>query len=103
MLKNEVQSMARERRTFSKDFKMNVINQYDMGKSVAQIAKEYDIHPNLVIKWREQLKKYGDKAFKGNGNTYTDEARIAELERLVGELTMENRLLKKAINYVKKN
>ena len=103
MLINEVQSMARERRTFSKDFKMNVINQYDMGKSVAQIAKEYDIHPNLVIKWREQLKKYGDKAFKGNGNTYTDEARIAELERLVGELTMENRLLKKAINYVKKN
>ena len=38
-----------------------------------------------------------DNAFAGRGKAYTDEARIAELERMVGRLAMENDLLKKAL------
>jgi hypothetical protein len=33
----------------------------------------------------------------GNGHLYTDQARVSELERMVGRLTMENDLLKKAL------
>ena len=33
----------------------------------------------------------------GNGRLYKDDARIAELERMLGQLTMENALLKKAL------
>ena len=36
-------------------------------------------------------------AFAGNGNTYTSEAKIAELERRLGQLTVENAVLKKAL------
>ena len=41
--------------------------------------------------------QYAEKAFAGNGNAYTDEARIADLVRKIGQLTMENDLLKKAL------
>jgi hypothetical protein len=46
--------------------------------------------------WRTN-RKYKDQAFAGRGKAYTEEARIAELERMVGRLTMENDLLKKAL------
>jgi hypothetical protein len=43
------------------------------------------------------LSKYNDQAFAGQGNAYTDEARVHELERMVGQLTMENDFLKKLL------
>jgi hypothetical protein len=41
--------------------------------------------------------QYAEQAFAGNGMRYRDEARMAELERMVGQLTMENALLKKVL------
>ena len=46
---------------------------------------------------RQQLNRYKDKAFAGQGKAYTDEARVHELERMVGRLTMENDFLKKLL------
>jgi hypothetical protein len=37
-------------------------------------------------------------AFTGNGQTYKDEARIADLERMLGQMTLEHALLKKALS-----
>jgi transposase len=51
----------------------------------------------LISKWQKQHHQYGEQAFAGNGHIYKDEARIAELERMIGQLTMENALLKKAL------
>lgn len=87
--------MARLRRSFTKEFKTNVLREIDAGLTVAQAAKKYHVHPETVRQWRTRERKYGDRAFAGNGNAYTDEARIAELERTIGQLTLENRFLKK--------
>lgn len=48
--------------------------------------------------WRELHRLYGNEAFAGNGNTYTHEAKIAELERLMGQQTVEIALLKKGLS-----
>ena len=64
---------------------------------MAQAAREHQLHPNLITKWRQEHERYAERAFAGNGRAYTDEARVAELERMVGQLTMENALLKKAL------
>lgn len=85
----------KNRRTFSRDFKLKVIREVEAGKSQAQVAREYQITQNTISQWRRQHTKYKDRAFAGNGHSYTDEARIAELERMVGRLTMENDFLKK--------
>lgn len=89
--------MALKRRRFSREFKLQVIHQVEAGKSIAQAAREYQLHPGLIAKWRTAHREYAERAFAGHGNQYRDEARIAELERLVGQLTMENALLKKAL------
>jgi len=57
-------------------FKYRVIRVVEAGKPLAQVARENEIHPNLVAKWRTQLSAYGAEAFQGNGNAYTHEAKV---------------------------
>jgi transposase len=87
--------MTLKRRQFTKEFKLQVIREIEAGKSVAQAAREHQLHPNTIIKWRKLHQQYAERAFADNGQTYKDEARIAELERMVGQLAMGNALLKK--------
>ena len=89
--------MTLKRRRFTRDFKLQVVREVEAGKPVAQAAREYEVHPNLISRWKKEHLRYAEQAFAGNGNQYKDEARIAELERMVGQLTMENDLLKKAL------
>ena len=89
--------MALKRRQFTKEFKVQVVREVQAGKSLAQAAREHELNPSTIIDWRQNLEKYAERAFQGNGHSYTDEAKIAELERKVGQLTMENDLLKKAL------
>ena len=86
-----------KRRAFTKEFKLQVVAEVDAGTPQAQVAREHQVTPNTIAKWRKQLRQYKEHAFNGRGKAYTDEARIGELERMVGRLTMENDLLKKAL------
>jgi len=86
-----------KRREFTKEFKLQVVAEVDAGKPQAQVAREHQVTANTIAKWRKQLRQYKEHAFNGRGKVYTDEARIGELERMVGRLTMENDLLKKAL------
>jgi len=87
----------KQRRKFTREFKLQVLAEITAGKSVAQAAREHQLHPTLINRWQKQQRQYADRAFAGNGHAYTSEARISELERMVGRLTMENDLLKKAL------
>lgn len=89
--------MGLKRRQFTRELKLQVIREIEAGKSVAQVAREYTIHPTQIRKWSQLQQRYAERAFAGNGQAYQDEARIAELERMVGQLAMENALLKKAL------
>ena len=86
-----------KRRTFTREFKLQVIREVEAGKSQAQAAREYQVGDNTIWKWRRELRKYKEHAFAGRGNAYTEEARVNELERMVGRLTMENDFLKKLL------
>ena len=94
------QFMGLKRRKFTKDFKLQVLREIDAGKPVAVASREHQIHPNLIGKWRKESSSYADRAFAGNGNSYKDQARTAELERMIGRLTMENDFLKKALSHM---
>ena len=86
--------MALSRRKFLAEFKLRAVRQVEAGASTAAIARRYEIHPTLLTKWRKQLRQDPERAFSGNRN---GSACIAELERMVGRLTMENELLRKAL------
>lgn len=87
-----------ERRKFTRDFKLSVVSQLEAGKSPAELGREHNIHPIMLCKWKRELQEYPKTAFKGNGNAYTLEAKLAEKDRLIGKLYAENELLKKALS-----
>lgn len=86
------------RRQFTKEFKLEVVHQVEAGLSVAEASRRYEVHPNLIRKWRELVREYGEECFAGHGRVYREEAKIATLERKIGQLTMENEFLKKLIS-----
>ncbi len=85
------------RRQFSREFKLQVIREIEAGKPVAQAAREHELLPTLIGRWQKQHAEYGQRSFAGAGHAYTESAKVAELERKVGQLTMEADLLKKAL------
>jgi len=89
--------MSMRRRMFSKEFKLHVLKEVQSGKTQAEIARKYQILPKLISRWLGEHETYADEAFAGQGNTYTDRARIAALERKIAQLEAENELLKKAL------
>ena len=89
--------MRRQRRTFTVEFKRQVVEEYLNGeRSQAEQCRRYELSPNLVRDW---IQKYRAGEFEGRHTTTTHERdleqRIAALERKVGQLTMENELLKR--------
>ncbi len=73
------------------------MREVEAGKPLVQVAREYQVHPTVFRRWQQEHQRYAERAFAGHGSTYEDDARIAELERLISQLTMENTLLKKAL------
>lgn len=96
--------MAKRRRpTYTKDFKLAILAQVNGGVPVAQVARENGLHPQLVFKWKSDFLDDPEKAFSGPGNPYKDQARIAELERMVGRLYSENEFLRKTLTSLKEH
>ncbi len=89
--------MTRKRRSFTKEFKLERIRELESGKTVVQIGRENGILPALVTRWKKEYYENPRHAFKGNGNLFKEDAKIAELERKVGQLYLENEFLKKAL------
>ena len=87
----------KRRRQYTRDFKIGVVREVESGKPLAQVSRKNGISPSLVVKWRKQYFDDPENAFMGNGKTYKENARIAELERMVGQLYAENEFLKKAL------
>ena len=86
------------RRTFSQEFKRQVVEELLSGESsAAQLCRRYTICRGLLYHWREQYARG-----KFNNEPTAEGAlkdRIEKLERLVGRLTLENEFLKKGLEH----
>jgi transposase-like protein len=96
--------MAKRRyRTFSADFKLDTVMEGFRGeKSIAQICRERDIKDVLYYKWRDTFLENAAKIYSDTRDLEQQrlEDRIVELERMIGQLTMENDILKKAKSWL---
>ncbi len=96
--------MIQSRRSFSRDFKVKVVKQLEAGDTVASLARRHQLHPNVIYNWVKQYRKGPEKAFHRRKSEANPEAEhIAELERKVGQLTMENDFLKKLMHRLDQN
>ena len=95
--------MARTRRKFSKEFKIEAVKLVtEGGMSITQVARDLDIGRNLLARWKRQLEENTD-AFPGKGHQSPDNEEMTRLRRRVTQLEMERDILKKAVGYFAKD
>ena len=92
--------MGLSRRKFTKEFKEEAIRRLDLGAGIGEVARACEVNPNVLHRWRRELRDYGLKAFAGNGQRRQEEGRIAELERKVGRQALEIDFLRRCLQHV---
>src|SRR5450432_1327936 len=101
--------MDLSRAVYSRDLKVAVMRALDTGSTTGEIARRYQLSPKLLERWRGEWRAKGESAFPGIGRRggdlpALDEARrIEKLERKIGQLTMENDFLKKALQHFREH
>jgi len=86
--------MGLARRKFTRELKTAAIQQLEAGSSVAEVARAFEINPNLLHRWRQEFRHGPGNAFRGTGKRRWEETRVAQLERKVGQQTLEIDFLK---------
>src|SRR5437660_2494653 len=99
--------MDLSRAVYSRDLKIAAMRALDAGTGASEIARKYQLSPKLLERWRGEWRAKGELAFPGIGRrgvdlpALDDARRIAELERKIGQMTMENDFLKKGLQHFK--
>jgi len=95
--------MRRKRRNHSSIFKAKVSLEANKGdKTLAQLAEQFEVHPNQIQTWRRQLLDGAEEIFdKGSTGQRDQEVQIKELHTKIGELAMEKDFLSKALGRIK--
>ena len=89
---------GKDKRYFDREFKYEAIRLMNEGKrSVRDIAKDLDIHPNVLHQWRRKYRADMEKGFPGNGHMKPPEEEIRRLQRENEELREEKDILKKVL------
>jgi len=89
--------MKGKRKRYSGAFKAKVGLEALMGvRTVAQIAREYQVHPTLVTQWKGVIRERLPELFEPASSVNHDSERmIAQLHQKIGELTVDLDWLKK--------
>jgi transposase len=91
------------RRKFSREFKVESVNLVrERGVSVAQAARDLDLHENLLRKWVKEFGSDPAHAFPGLGQMKPEQQEIERLRREVAKLRAERDILKKAAAFFAK-
>lgn len=87
----------RTRRNHSPAFKAKVaLEALREQESVAEIARRYRLHANVVANWKRQLAENVERVF-ATGQSHDDSEREGELLQKIGELTVERDFLAKGL------
>src|SRR5215470_796400 len=90
----------RPRRNHTPAFKAKVALAAIKGdRTLAQLAEQFDVHPNQISAWKDQLLEGATEVFaSGSGaKSSTPEVDIKALHAKIGELTLENDFLEGAL------
>jgi transposase len=92
--------MGLSRRQFTQEFKLVAVRRLEQGVSIAEVARGLEVSPNVLHRWRRELRHGPGNAFPGNGKPRWSEGRVAELERKVGQQALEIDFLKGCLQRV---
>ena len=90
--------MPVQRRRFSEEFKLQVVQEVLLGESQASIARRHSVSANTILQW---LKAYrtgrlgGEATGASTAEVRALEQQVADLQRLVGKKEEQIEFLKK--------
>jgi transposase len=92
------QSKVKTRRTFPREFKEEAVRMVtERGHRLSQVARDLELDPKLIRRWREELKQEGAQAFPGKGHQKPEEEDLRRLHREIARLQEEREILKEAL------
>ncbi len=86
--------MGSLRRTFTRELKMAAVRRLESGASMAEVARAFEVNPNLLHRWRREYREGPGNAFPGLGKRRWEDVEQAKLERKIGQQTLEIDFLK---------
>ena len=86
--------MGLSRRKFTREAKMAAVQRLETGSSVAEVARVFEVNPNVLHRWRREFREGPGNVFPGPGKRRWDETEQAKLERKIGQQTLEIDFLK---------
>ncbi len=85
----------RQRRRFTREFKIEAVRQVLEGRTQKEVAEELGLNANLLGRWIKQFREDSEQAFPGHGN-------LKERDKELEELRRENARLKGELSFLKK-
>ena len=87
-------AQRRPKREFTEEFKQQMVQLYNSGKSKADINREYDLTPSALNRWIQRINTSGST--KEADNRSPEENELLKLRKENQQLKMENDILKQA-------
>ncbi len=66
-------------------------------RTVAELAQQFDVHPNQITQWKTQLLDRAGTVFQGSAEKEVPPVDLKALHAKIGELTLENDFLEGAL------
>ncbi len=93
--------MTVNRRQYTAEFKAKLVLQVLSGeKTASELCRAHKLNPNVLNRWRKEFLEQAPSIFERGEAGSEHEQKIAELERLVGQLTGQLEIAKKASSYL---
>jgi len=92
--------MRKTRRKFSGAFKAKVaIEALKERESMAELSKRFEVHPNIISKWKQEFVKRSSELFDKKSDAEA-EVDPEKLYAKIGQLEIENDFLKKSLKKI---
>jgi transposase len=92
------------KRYFSREFKRDAVELVvKKGMSATKVARDLDIHPNLIHLWRRRYFDDGKDTLVGKGNMKPEDAELKRLKKELEDVKEERDILKKALSVFSKH
>lgn len=92
--------MGMNRRKFTREFKEASVRRLESGASLGEVARALEVKPEMLCRWRQELREFGEQAFIGSGRVREESDRMALLERKVGQQAVEIDFLRGCLQHV---
>lgn len=88
----------RKRRSFSQEFKKQIVDLYQSGKSRKEIIEEYDLTPSAFDKWVQQYRSLTEEqSYLNRDQTFIQSECLEKLRKEIETLKIENSILKQTV------